>query len=159
MGIRQQVTAALLHASLGPIGRQARACGSWLRRHDRRVITRGTPPRVEGCRPTSRGLALGLMTCGSSIRQFCRNQCGPKPLSDGRAEGSSVVCRMLAWIMQVLGCGPTSGTTTAGDDESPRRHRPSGSRHRGPDGARWRGRTRGPPGLVVELLLGVTTPH
>src|ERR1700742_1278069 len=26
------------------------------------VITRGTPPRVEGCRPASRGLTLALMT-------------------------------------------------------------------------------------------------
>ncbi len=26
------------------------------------VITRGTPPRLEGCRPASRGLALALMT-------------------------------------------------------------------------------------------------
>jgi len=30
---------------------------------DHRVITRGTPPRVEGCRPASRGCALELMTC------------------------------------------------------------------------------------------------
>ena len=28
----------------------------------RLVITRGTPPRVEGCRPASRGLSLELMT-------------------------------------------------------------------------------------------------
>ncbi|VBA36091.1 hypothetical protein LAUMK13_00988 [Mycobacterium innocens] len=27
-----------------------------------RVITRGTPPRLEGCRPASRGLTLALMT-------------------------------------------------------------------------------------------------
>ncbi len=26
------------------------------------VITRGTPPRLEGCRPASRGLTLALMT-------------------------------------------------------------------------------------------------
>lgn len=26
------------------------------------VITRGTPPRLEGCRPASRGLSLALMT-------------------------------------------------------------------------------------------------
>ncbi len=26
------------------------------------VITRGTPPRLEGCRPASRGLMLTLMT-------------------------------------------------------------------------------------------------
>jgi len=26
------------------------------------VITRGTPPRLEGCRPASRGFALALMT-------------------------------------------------------------------------------------------------
>ena len=26
------------------------------------VITRGTPPRLEGCRPASRGLMLALMT-------------------------------------------------------------------------------------------------
>jgi len=26
------------------------------------VITRGTPPRLEGCRPASRGLVLALMT-------------------------------------------------------------------------------------------------
>jgi hypothetical protein len=29
---------------------------------DSLVLTRGTPPRVEGCRPASRGLALALMT-------------------------------------------------------------------------------------------------
>ncbi len=26
------------------------------------VITQGTPPRLEGCRPASRGLTLALMT-------------------------------------------------------------------------------------------------
>ena len=29
----------------------------------RQVLTRGTPPRMEGCRPASRGLSLTLMTC------------------------------------------------------------------------------------------------
>src|SRR3954452_17334692 len=28
------------------------------------VFTRGTPPRLEGCRPASRGLSLALMTYG-----------------------------------------------------------------------------------------------
>ena len=28
-----------------------------------RVVTRGTPPRMEGCRPANRGLALALVTC------------------------------------------------------------------------------------------------
>src|SRR5664280_1847081 len=27
------------------------------------VVTRGTPPRKEGCRPASRGYALALVTC------------------------------------------------------------------------------------------------
>jgi len=31
------------------------------------VITRGTPPRLEGCRPASRGLALALMTDTKTI--------------------------------------------------------------------------------------------
>jgi hypothetical protein len=31
------------------------------------VITRGTPPRLEGCRPASRGLALALMTASKLI--------------------------------------------------------------------------------------------
>src|SRR5690606_6747305 len=31
------------------------------------VITRGTPPRLEGCRPASRGLTLALMTCQKPI--------------------------------------------------------------------------------------------
>ena len=31
------------------------------------VITRGTPPRLEGCRPASRGLALALMTNTKTI--------------------------------------------------------------------------------------------
>ena len=31
------------------------------------VITRGTPPRLEGCRPASRGLTLALMTDGKLI--------------------------------------------------------------------------------------------
>jgi hypothetical protein len=31
------------------------------------VITRGTPPRLEGCRPASRGLTLALMTEEKSI--------------------------------------------------------------------------------------------
>ena len=35
---------------------------------DSQVLTRGTPPRMEGCRPASRGLALALMTCAQ-----CRN--------------------------------------------------------------------------------------
>ena len=31
------------------------------------VITRGTPPRLEGCRPASRGLTLALMTNTKAI--------------------------------------------------------------------------------------------
>ena len=31
------------------------------------VITRGTPPRLEGCRPASRGLTLALMTDRKTI--------------------------------------------------------------------------------------------
>jgi hypothetical protein len=31
------------------------------------VITRGTPPRLEGCRPASRGFALALMTNTKTI--------------------------------------------------------------------------------------------
>ena len=31
------------------------------------VITRGTPPRLEGCRPASRGLMLALMTDSKGI--------------------------------------------------------------------------------------------
>jgi hypothetical protein len=31
------------------------------------VITRGTPPRLEGCRPASRGLSLALMTNTKTI--------------------------------------------------------------------------------------------
>ncbi|CQD07523.1 hypothetical protein BN1232_01329 [Mycobacterium lentiflavum] len=31
------------------------------------VITRGTPPRLEGCRPASRGLMLALMTNTKTI--------------------------------------------------------------------------------------------
>ena len=27
------------------------------------VVTRGTPPRMEGCRPANRGFALALVTC------------------------------------------------------------------------------------------------
>ncbi|KIC66466.1 hypothetical protein RM50_12240 [Pseudarthrobacter phenanthrenivorans] len=33
---------------------------------DSQVFTRGTPPRMEGCRPASRGLALALMTWAQS---------------------------------------------------------------------------------------------
>ena len=32
------------------------------------VVTRGTPPQVEGCRPASRGLVLALLTCSHSTR-------------------------------------------------------------------------------------------
>ncbi|ETZ49993.1 hypothetical protein L837_0753 [Mycobacterium avium MAV_061107_1842] len=35
------------------------------------VITRGTPPRLEGCRPASRGLMLALMTDTKTIL-LCR---------------------------------------------------------------------------------------
>ncbi|EFG76110.1 hypothetical protein HMPREF0591_3956 [Mycobacterium parascrofulaceum ATCC BAA-614] len=35
------------------------------------VITRGTPPRLEGCRPASRGLMLALMT-NTKISLLCR---------------------------------------------------------------------------------------
>jgi len=34
------------------------------------VITRGTPPRLEGCRPASRGLTLALMT-NTKISLLC----------------------------------------------------------------------------------------
>src|SRR5581483_12376567 len=47
---------------LGGPTRRTRACrvaGGWLLNL---VITRGTPPRLEGCRPASRGLTLALMT-------------------------------------------------------------------------------------------------
>ena len=45
-------------------GSAGRACFRLL--PDSQVFTRGTPPRMEGCRPASRGLALALMTCGKS---------------------------------------------------------------------------------------------
>src|SRR5689334_10054855 len=35
------------------------------------VITRGTPPRLEGCRPASRGLMLALMT-NTKVILLCR---------------------------------------------------------------------------------------
>ena len=41
-------------------GSTGRACFRLL--PDSLVLTRGTPPRMEGCRPASRGLALALMT-------------------------------------------------------------------------------------------------
>ncbi len=39
------------------------------------VLTRGTPPRLEGCRSASRGLTLTLMTCAQDTRceAGCRN--------------------------------------------------------------------------------------
>ena len=39
------------------------------------VITRGTPPRLEGCRPASRGLTLALMTSGE-----CRQPVPPSEM-------------------------------------------------------------------------------
>jgi hypothetical protein len=57
------------HVSLstqGPITEDPRLPRSrvWLLN---RVITRGTPPRLEGCRPASRGLTLALMTDSKPI--------------------------------------------------------------------------------------------
>jgi len=48
----------------GPSVHRARHGGRGLRAFstDDLVITRGTPPRLEGCRPASRGLTLTLMT-------------------------------------------------------------------------------------------------
>ena len=42
------------------------------------VITRGTPPRLEGCRPASRGLMLALMTFEQGI---ARGRMGASPVS------------------------------------------------------------------------------
>ncbi|BCW63702.1 hypothetical protein StoSoilB22_26750 [Arthrobacter sp. StoSoilB22] len=42
-----------------------------------RVVTRGTPPRMEGCRPANRGLALALVTCKKAK---ARPGALPKPL-------------------------------------------------------------------------------
>ena len=39
------------------------------------VVTRGTPPRKEGCRPASRGYALALMTCVKDRRPLLGCQC------------------------------------------------------------------------------------
>ena len=44
------------------------------------VITRGTPPRLEGCRPASRGSMLALMT-NTKVILLCRvgaNYCGAR---------------------------------------------------------------------------------
>ena len=46
----------------------AAIAGQWLLNL---VITRGTPPRLEGCRPASRGLTLALMT-NTKIIVLCR---------------------------------------------------------------------------------------
>ncbi|BCW82126.1 hypothetical protein NicSoilC5_41450 [Arthrobacter sp. NicSoilC5] len=45
-------------------GSTGRACSRLL--PGSQVFTRGTPPRMEGCRPASRGLALALMTWAQS---------------------------------------------------------------------------------------------
>src|ERR1700684_664257 len=45
----------------GP-SRRTRACRVAASRLRNLVLTRSTPPRLEGCRPASRGLTLALMT-------------------------------------------------------------------------------------------------
>ena len=45
-------------------GSTGRACSRLL--PESQVFTRGTPPRMEGCRPAGRGLALALMTWAQS---------------------------------------------------------------------------------------------
>src|SRR5262245_42044900 len=44
------------------------------------VITRGTPPRLEGCRPASRGLSLAIMTDRKTISS-------PRPGANTRRTG------------------------------------------------------------------------
>src|SRR3954453_7499925 len=52
-----------------------------------RVITRGTPPRLEGCRPASRGLTLALLTCRDSTAPGAAGQ----PLSELRSGATAAV--------------------------------------------------------------------
>jgi len=42
------------------------------------VITQGTPPRLEGCRPASRGLTLALMTGSQGIAHSHRSASGSR---------------------------------------------------------------------------------
>jgi hypothetical protein len=52
------------------------------------VITRGTPPRLEGCRPASRGLSLALMTDAKPILLCGLGANGAAHLPAGAREGS-----------------------------------------------------------------------
>ncbi len=54
--LQHSIKTSLLHRGLAPC--KTRAC----RNMCDQVITRGTPPRSEGCRPASRSFALALMT-------------------------------------------------------------------------------------------------
>jgi hypothetical protein len=54
-----------------------------------RVITRGTPPRLEGCRPASRGLTLALMT-GSKLIACHR--------LDANGTGAGPLVLLVVWL-------------------------------------------------------------
>src|ERR1700746_399929 len=68
------------------------------------VITRGTPPRLEGCRPASRGLALALMT-------------GVQPIAWHRVDANPTPSPFLGARQRLLVGWP---------DEQPLAHAPDG---------------------------------
>src|ERR1700738_2218279 len=74
-GLSATHSATTAHAGPPPVFLGARHNGPALAGSQLRllnlVITRGTPPRLEGCRPASRGLMLALMT--EQKRIACRS--------------------------------------------------------------------------------------
>src|SRR3954471_24542094 len=80
--MRRQLMGVLLRPG-GPPGPALASATSAISR----VITRGTPPRLEGCRPASRGLTLALLTCRDSTAPGAAGQ----PLSELRSGATAAV--------------------------------------------------------------------
>jgi hypothetical protein len=72
----------------GP-SRRTRACRVAGGGYYNLVITRGTPPRLEGCRPASRGLTLALMT---DVQPIARRRPSATSLVSRRRGGCRLCC-------------------------------------------------------------------
>ena len=115
----------------------------------RQVLTRGTPPRLEGCRPASRGLSLALMTCPEDRRQQPR---------DGKAVSHAGRGRRICVLREGFGDIETALLGQMGGRPSAA---PPHSFVGTPTGACRRGRARiasGPP-ASPSLLCRATAPR
>ena len=85
------------------------------------VVTRGTPPRKEGCRPASRGYALALMTCAKDRRPALQCQSADRlshwadPAPTTKA-GAAIEARKASVWRNRYDSSPMNGSSPPGID-------------------------------------------